>query len=104
MWFHLCQLDISSDANIADIIEAWRPGNLLKGILAILDIGMIRCDAKTNKAVGHRKLFIHVDDGILDLVDQAMGYIESRWSRSNNCEAEASSRCRRRAIRALVAS
>lgn len=74
---HLGQLNIVAYAHVANVVEARRLRHLFEGILAVLDLWMVWCDAKPHEAVWHRQLLVHIDDGILELVQEAMCCVEA---------------------------
>jgi hypothetical protein len=85
---HLRQLDIMTDSNVSNVVEARRLGHLLEGIFAILDLGMVWRNAKSNKTIRHGKLLVHVHHRIWQLLHQPMGGIEAGRAGADNGEPE----------------
>ena len=79
---HLEQFDVVANAHIANVVEARRLRHFFEGVLTILDLWMVWCHAKSHEAVWHRQLLVHVDNGILDFVQEAMCCVEAGRTRA----------------------
>jgi hypothetical protein len=74
---HLRQFDVMANAHIANVSEARRLRHFFEGVLAVLDLWMVWCHAESHEAVWHRQLLVHIDDGILHFVQEAMCCVEA---------------------------
>jgi hypothetical protein len=90
----LVERNVVADAHVANIVEAWGERKLFKRVLAVLHIRVVWRDAEPNEAIRYGKLFIHVDDGILNLADQTIRRVETCGARANDSNAQTVARCR----------
>lgn len=89
MGFHFGQFDIISHPDITDVVKSRRLRYLFERVLAVLDLGVVGCDAIADESIRYRKLLVHVNHGILVLAHESVRRVEACRSRANDGNAEA---------------
>ncbi len=89
MRLELCKLNVVADTYVADEVEAWRLCNFFERVLAVLDFRVVGCYAESYETVRNRQLLVHVDDGILYFVEEAMRSVEAGRPRAYDGYAQA---------------
>lgn len=89
MRLQLRQFDVVAHPHIPYVVEPRRKRNFLKGILAVLHIGMVGCYAEANETIGYRELLVHVYHSLLYFAHQTVGRVETRGAGADDRDPQA---------------